>query len=101
MSSGPAQTQIAIQFTHISEDALSGVDGFGRPWEWKKLERSSGAVRAGSETMDPQRQQELLGKMLTELAQKRFEALKEVAKKLRDEDSGEGQASGKTRNKKK
>ena len=37
MASGPAQTQIAIQFTRISEDALSGVDRFLRPWEWQRV----------------------------------------------------------------
>jgi hypothetical protein len=37
MASGPSQTQIAIQFTRISEDALSGVDAFLRPWEWQRM----------------------------------------------------------------
>jgi hypothetical protein len=37
MASGPAQTQIAMQFTRISNDSLSGVDGFARPWEWRKV----------------------------------------------------------------
>jgi hypothetical protein len=37
MASGPAQTQIAIQFTRISNDALSGVDRFLRPWEWQRI----------------------------------------------------------------
>jgi hypothetical protein len=37
MASGPAQTQIAIQFTRISNDALSGVDRFLRPWEWQRV----------------------------------------------------------------
>jgi zinc ribbon protein len=41
MASGPAQTQIGIQFTHISQDSLAGVDLFGRPWEWQKLGQSS------------------------------------------------------------
>lgn len=37
MGAGPAQTQIAIQFTRISSKALSGIDGFARPWEWRRL----------------------------------------------------------------
>jgi len=39
MASGPAQTQIAIQFTRISASALSGIDRFVRPWEWQKVGR--------------------------------------------------------------
>jgi hypothetical protein len=38
MASGPAQTQIAMQFTRISEDSLSGVDRFLRPWEWQRVQ---------------------------------------------------------------
>jgi hypothetical protein len=38
MASGPAQTQIAMQFTRISDSALSGIDRFARPWEWQQLE---------------------------------------------------------------
>jgi hypothetical protein len=88
MGSGPAQTQIAIQFTRISKDALSGVDSFGRPWEWKKRGQSSGT------------EEELLGKMYTELARMRVESLKKVAADLGKKDAAEGKASRKTRNKK-
>ncbi len=38
MASGPAQTQIAMQFTRVSEDSLSGGDRFLRPWEWQLVE---------------------------------------------------------------
>ena len=38
MLSGPAQTQIAMQFTRVSKDSLSGVDRFLRPWEWQRVE---------------------------------------------------------------
>jgi hypothetical protein len=37
MASGPAQTQVAIQFTRISADALSGVDKWLRGWEWERV----------------------------------------------------------------
>jgi len=46
MASGPAMTQIAMQFTRISETALSGVDEFRRPWEWQQVEQRSAASRA-------------------------------------------------------
>jgi len=41
MLSGPSQTQIAMQFTRVSEDSLSGVDQFLRPWEWQRVEQQS------------------------------------------------------------
>ena len=37
MASGPSQTQIAMQFTRVSEASLSGVDRFLRPWEWQRV----------------------------------------------------------------
>ena len=38
MLSGPAQTQVAMQFTRVSKDSLSGVDRFLRPWEWQRVQ---------------------------------------------------------------
>ena len=38
MASGPSQTQIAMEFTRVSEESLSGVDRFLRPWEWQRVQ---------------------------------------------------------------
>lgn len=77
MASGPAQTQIAIQFTRISALALSGVDQFLRGWEWQRVDA------APSEFAE---KQALLAKMLGTLAEMRHEMLKEAAAKF---DEGE------------
>jgi hypothetical protein len=32
--SGTSSVQVTIQITRISEGAFSGIDGFGRSWDW-------------------------------------------------------------------
>src|SRR5690348_13883304 len=64
MASGPGQTQVAIQFTRVAQDSLSGVDQFLRGWEWQK----TGASFA--------EKQEVYSKVLSNLAEMRHEMLK-------------------------
>lgn len=78
MASGPAQTQIAIQFTRISEDSLSGVDRFVRPWEWQNI--------AGTPLGEHTVKQSTLSTMLSNLANMRHEMLKTIAANLPDEE---------------
>ena len=88
MASGPAQTQIAMQFTRVSENSLSGVDRFLRPWEWQRVEQQS--LSPSSQAYDDHaKKQELLGKMMQNLANMRHEMLKAVADKVPDEESPE------------
>src|SRR5262249_10161634 len=82
MASGPANTQIAIQFTRIAEDSLSGVDRFLRPWEWQRVQQ--GSLSAYEEHA---RKQELLGTMLQNLANMRHEMLKAVAANFEKEET--------------
>ena len=37
MMGNTTQTDVAIQFTNISENALSGIDKFVRSWEWQRV----------------------------------------------------------------
>ncbi len=34
MMSGTSSVQVAIQITRISEGGFSGIDSFGRGWDW-------------------------------------------------------------------
>jgi zinc-ribbon domain len=93
MASGPAQTQIAIQFTRIAEDGLSGVDRYLRPWEWQRL----ATQEALQSQMDKQK---LLGTMLTTLADMRLEMLKGVVAKFDEEEAAKEAKPKRTRKKK-
>ena len=94
MASGPAQTQIAMQFTRISEDSLSGVDRFLRPWEWQRVQQQAEAPATGLASMDFDEKQKLLGKMLSTVANMRHEMLKETVKQF-EEEGGEDSAESK------
>ncbi len=86
MASGPAQTQIAMEFTRVSANSLSGVDRFLRPWEWQRVESESLSPSSQADA-DYAKKQELLGTMLQNLANMRHEMLKAVVDKLPDEES--------------
>jgi hypothetical protein len=94
MASGPAQTQIAIQFTRISEDVLSGVDRFLRPWEWQRMQQESEAPSLEA-LEEYAKKQGLLSQTLQNIANIRHEMLKAVANRLRDEDPSEDTAEPK------
>jgi hypothetical protein len=87
MASGPAQTQIAMQFTRVSENSLSGVDRFLRPWEWQRVEQPSEAPRTGLDSMEQSQKQELLGTMVQTLAKMRHEMLKGVVDRFEEEEA--------------
>jgi len=89
MSSGPAMTQIAMQFTRMSETSLSGVDEFRRPWEWQQVEQQSAASRTEHDGATYSKKQELQGQILQKLAEMRLQALKAVANNLKDEEASE------------
>src|SRR3954447_21463285 len=95
MASGPAQTQIAIQFTRISAKALSGIDRFSRPSEWQNI--------AGTPMGEHMKKQSLLSMMLTNLADMRYKMLKQIAENLPDEEptTTEAEAKGTTKRGKK
>jgi hypothetical protein len=89
LAGGRSQTQIAIQFTQISANALSGVDGFRRGWEWQNV----GAALAAME--EHQRKQEELAVMLRNLADMRHKMLEGVAERLRGEEEAANRQAGK------
>jgi zinc-ribbon domain len=91
MAGTSSQTQIAIQFTRVSADALSGVDKWLRGWEWQRV-----AVSAYQQHMD---KQAVLSKMLTNIADMRHQMLEEVAKRLAEEEEAAGPQSGESRRK--
>jgi hypothetical protein len=95
MLSGPSQTQIAIQFTRISDDAISGVDAFLRGWEWRKIGEAP-EIRVAREALHEHvEKQAQLAKMLENLANMRHEMLKGVAERLKqEEEAADRQAGG-------
>jgi hypothetical protein len=101
MMSGPHQTQIAMQFTRISDQAMSAVDKFGRPWEWQRVDQRLANSPGTSELKEHMRKQELLGTMLTNLANMRHEMLKSVAEKFGEEEANKSVKSKRARSTKK
>ena len=88
MMGNTTQTDVAIQFTGISENALSGVDKFVRSWEWRRIE---GAPLAP--TMENIKEyfakQASLSQMYSTLAKIRHEKLKQAAERFaKEEESG-------------
>jgi hypothetical protein len=101
MMSGPHQTQIAMQFTRISDQAMSAVDKFGRPWEWQRVDQRVATPPRTSELEEHMRKQELLGTMLTNLANMRHEMLKSAAEKFGEEEAKNSVKSKQARSTKK
>jgi hypothetical protein len=87
MASGPAQTQIAIQFNRISDDALSGVDAFLRGWEWRKIAEASQPSSTHSSPLEEhEEKQAALAKTLQNLADMRHKMLANLAERLDEQE---------------
>ncbi len=91
MAGASSQTQIAIQFTRVSANALSGVDKWLRGWEWQRVEAS-----AYQQHMDKQAE---LSKMLTNLAEMRHQMLENVRQSLAEKEEAADRQPGESRRK--
>jgi hypothetical protein len=85
MLGNTSPTHVAMQFTQISEDALSAVDGFRRGWKWQRVAEARSSPTGELELHAFMQKQALLATTLRNLADMRYEMLKHVAGNLRDE----------------
>jgi hypothetical protein len=83
MLGNTSPTHVPMQFTQISDDALSAVDGFQRGWKWQRAAEARSSPPG--ELEEHMRKQALLATTLQDLASMRHEMLKHVAANLPDE----------------
>jgi hypothetical protein len=81
-----SRTHVAMQFTQISDGALSAVDEFQRGWKWQSSAAAQAQALSMVELHTFMMKQAALANTLRDLADKRFEMLKHVAANLRDDE---------------